>query len=190
MLPLAVLSSARHSGLSIQSPLELPAFPSPPLVGSLQPCSLGKAAFYNEEGRKEGPLPFRGLGNVTRLPARLPTRPPPCMPSSLPFSTALGDIGRQPRSSPPLSLSAPPSCSSSPLSQCHQAAAAAAKKSTNENARNCRQPGMSLPSPPPPPPPPAPRPPAACDSRRQSRRRRGGRARRTGGERERGRVGE
>ena len=89
---------------------------------SWQPCSAeaaGKAAFYNEEGRKEeGPLPF--LAHLAMSPARppacLPARPPVSLSLSaaflfLPFSTALGDIGRQPRS--PLLLSAPPPLPSS-----------------------------------------------------------------------------
>ena len=140
-LPRAAAAGRGSSGLSIQSPLALAAFPSPlPLTRFGSPSLAPRWAFH------EGPSPSAdGLGNVTRLPARLPGSP---LSQSLPFLSPqrLGtlDDNLPVRSAPPSF----PFFPSHTVAVCHQAAAATAKTAANESARNCRQPGMSLPSPP------------------------------------------
>ena len=152
------------------------SFPSlfPDSVWQPQPCS--------SLGISRGPLPFRRRTWQCHTPARPPAWLPPLSVSPLPFSSALGDIGRQPPSSPfgpsLFSLLPLPHCRSvtkrrrrrrkrrpmrargivaSPECHCPLLHSAAAVAAAAARARA-----------------------AACDSRRQSRQRkgRGGRARR------------
>ena len=100
-LPRAAAAAGRgSSGLSIQSPLALAAFPSPPpdSVWQPQPCS--------SLGISRGPLPFRRRTWQCHTPAR----PPACLaPPSLRLSPSflLGAWGHWTTTS--LSRSAPPS---------------------------------------------------------------------------------
>ena len=174
-LPRADAAGRSSSGLSIQSPLALAAFPSPP------PDSVWQPQPRSSLGISRGPLPFRRQTWQCHTPAR-----PPSSPSqSLSPSFLLGAWGHWTTTSSPFgpslfSLLPLPHCRSvtkrrrrrrrkrrpmrargivaSPECHCpllHSAAAVAAVVAARARA-------------------------AACDSRRQSRQRggRGGRARR------------